>query len=65
MHATRQVDITDDMAYLIINACRYRARQMDELIDSGEITGDNVPRALHTQQEYLRVAEYLARIFGY
>jgi len=61
----RQVEVSDEMAYLIINACRHRARQLDELIDTGEITSDDVPRALHTQQEYLRVAEGLARLFDY
>jgi hypothetical protein len=62
---TRKVPITDAMAYLIISACRHRARQLDELIDTDALAVDDVPRALHTQQEYLSVAEHLARLFRY
>jgi hypothetical protein len=62
---TREVPISDAMAYLIINACRHRARQLDELIDTDAVAVADVPRALHTQQEYLSVAEHLARLFGY
>jgi hypothetical protein len=62
---TREVSISDDMAYLIINACRHRARQLDELIDADAVAVDDVPLALRTQQEYLSVAEHLARLFGY
>jgi hypothetical protein len=61
----RHVPISDGMAYLIISACRHRARQLDELIDTDALAVDDVPRALHTQQEYLRVAEHLARLFRY
>src|SRR3712207_456946 len=50
---TREVPISDEMAYLIINACRHRARQLDELIDTDALAVDDVPRALHTEQEYL------------
>jgi hypothetical protein len=62
---TREVPISDEMAYLIISACRHRARQLDELIDTDVLGVDDVPRALHTQQEYLSVAENLARLFRY
>jgi len=61
----RDVPISDEMAYLIINACRHRARQLDEMIDTDALAVDDVPRALHTQQEYLSVAEHLARLFRY
>src|SRR3954471_15311778 len=61
----REVPISDEMAYLIINACRHRARQLDELTDTDAVAVDDVARALHTQQEYLSVAEHLARLFGY
>ena len=62
---TREVLMSDEMAYLIINACRHRARQLDELIDTDAVAVDDVPRALRTQQEYLSVAEHLARLFSY
>ncbi len=61
----REVLISDEMAYLIINACRCRAMQLDELIGTDAVAVDDVPRALRTQQQYLSVAEHLARLFGY
>jgi hypothetical protein len=45
---TCEVPISDEMAYLSINACRHRARQLDELIDTDAVAVDDVPRALHT-----------------
>jgi hypothetical protein len=62
---TREVPISEEMAYLIISACRHRVRQLDELIDTDALAVDDVPRALHTQQQYLGVAEHLARLFRY
>jgi len=36
------------MGYLIISACRHRAGQLDELIDTDAVAVDDVPRAAHT-----------------
>ena len=51
------ISISDEMAYLIISACRHRARQLDELIDT-----DNVIAASVVCIEFINMMAAIDRI---